>query len=58
MPLVTQETEKTSATFSSERKAFVKLVFKCWSKCMRKKKKKKKKKKDNDEVEIVPGVSI
>ena len=55
MPLVTQETEKTSATFSSERKAFVKLVFKCWSKCMRKKKKKKKK---EDEIEVVPGVSI
>ena len=37
--LVTQGTENTEVTFTKEKKAFVKMLFKCWKKCFSRKKK-------------------
>jgi len=37
--LVTQETDNTEVTFTKEKKAFVKMLFKCWKKCFSRKKK-------------------
>ena len=37
--LVSQATDNTEVTFSKERKAFVKMLFKCWKKCFSRKKK-------------------
>ena len=37
--LVSQGTENTEVTFTKEKKAFVKMLFKCWKKCFSRKKK-------------------
>ena len=37
--LVSQATDNTEVTFTKERKAFIKMLFKCWKKCFSRKKK-------------------